>query len=85
MLGDFLQLKYQLFFKFSWLGEVETNINGTLAPRNHLTLGSHIANHLSSPLILSDIAILNQLPDQIGLKALRSNKPILNLISDCYI
>jgi signal-transduction protein with cAMP-binding, CBS, and nucleotidyltransferase domain len=31
------------------------------------------------------IAILNQLPDQIGLKALRSNKPILNLISDCYI
>jgi hypothetical protein len=30
------------------------------------------------------IAILNQLPDQIGLKALRSNKPILNLISDCY-
>jgi hypothetical protein len=31
------------------------------------------------------IAILNQLPDQIGFKALPSNKPILNLISDCYI
>jgi hypothetical protein len=33
----------------------------------------------------TSIAILNQLPDQIGLKALHSNKPILNLISDCYI
>jgi hypothetical protein len=46
-----------------------------MMPTKSLSLGS----------LCCYIAILNQLPDQIGLKALRSNKPILNLISDCYI
>jgi hypothetical protein len=55
MLDDFLQLKYQLFLNLVGWAKSKPTAMVHLSLGITLPLGSHIANHLSSPLILSDI------------------------------